>query len=86
MALRPDPDGFDLVFLDPPYGQNQIPLVLERLTELKMVSSSALAIAEHHCNDAIPAQCGDWHRFKVRRYGDTAVSFFAYGSAEDHSP
>jgi 16S rRNA (guanine(966)-N(2))-methyltransferase RsmD len=82
---RPDPGWFDLVFLDPPYGQDQVPAVLERLTELKLVATSALAVAEHHRLDAIPAACGSWQRIKERRYGDTVVSFFTCGSANDHS-
>jgi 16S rRNA (guanine966-N2)-methyltransferase len=84
-AQRPEPGRFDLIFLDPPYGQDQVPLVLARLSELTMVSPAALAVAEHHRNDAIPPLCGDWYRIKERRYGDTVVSFFCWGSADDCS-
>jgi 16S rRNA (guanine966-N2)-methyltransferase len=85
-AQRSDPGWFDLVFLDPPYGRNEVPLVLERLTELRMISLSAMAIAEHHRHDAIPIQCGGWQKIKERRYGDTVVSFFSCGSPNDCSP
>jgi 16S rRNA (guanine966-N2)-methyltransferase len=77
--------GFDLVFLDPPYGQDLVPVVLERLTELQLVSHSALAVAEHHRHDSIPSPCGGWDRTKERRYGDTLVSFFSCENADAFS-
>jgi 16S rRNA (guanine966-N2)-methyltransferase len=74
--------GFHLVFLDPPYGQNQVPVVLERLTALKLVPPTALAVAEHHRKDAIPSRCGRWHKTKERRYGDTLISYFSCESPD----
>lgn len=74
--------GFHLVFLDPPYGQDQVPTVLERLTALRLVSPTAVAVAEHHRNDAIPDRCGSWHKTKERRYGDTLISYFSCESLD----
>jgi 16S rRNA (guanine966-N2)-methyltransferase len=82
---RPDPERFDLVFLDPPYGQEQVPVVLERLTELQLVAARALAVAEHHRLDSIPEACRGWQKTKERRYGDTVVSFLICGNANDHA-
>lgn len=69
--------GFDLIFLDPPYGLNLVQDVLQRLTDLRLVTSTALAVAEHHRKDAIPVQCGRWQKTKERRYGDTLISYFS---------
>jgi 16S rRNA (guanine966-N2)-methyltransferase len=84
-AQRPHLGWFDLIFLDPPYGQGLVSVVLECLAELRLAAAPALAVAEHHRQDAIPAVCGAWRRIKERRYGDTVVSFFTCGSADDHS-
>jgi len=72
---------FDLVFLDPPYGKNQVPAVLELLTALNLVPTTAVAVVEHHRQDAIPSRCGNWHKTKERRYGDTVISYFSCESA-----
>jgi 16S rRNA (guanine966-N2)-methyltransferase len=81
----PEPGWFDLVFLDPPYGQGQVPAVLARLAQLKLTAASATAVAEHHRRDVIPTECGIWQRTKERLYGDTVVSFYSSGSTYDHS-
>jgi 16S rRNA (guanine966-N2)-methyltransferase len=83
LAAQPaNAPGFHLVFLDPPYGQNKVPAVLERLTALSLVPAKAVAVAEHHHNDAIPSRCGSWHKTKERRYGDTLISYFSCESPD----
>ena len=66
--------SFDLVFLDPPYGQGLVEKTFPHLTEV--THSGTLAVAEHHVKDILPDAVGAWMKSRERRYGDTAVSFY----------
>ncbi len=67
-------DRFHLVFMDPPYGKGWILRILPLLEPVTL--EDAQVVAEHHESDPVPEACGVWERTDLRRYGDTAVSFF----------
>lgn len=73
---------FDLVFLDPPYGQNLVPLVLESLCRLKLLAPAALVVAETSPADALPETILQLTRLDLRRYGSTTIHLYAI-SADD---
>jgi 16S rRNA (guanine966-N2)-methyltransferase len=66
---------FDLVILDPPYGQGLVAQTLERLAASTILPASGLVIAEGHWRDD-PGTTGGLVRVRVARYGETAVWFF----------
>jgi 16S rRNA (guanine966-N2)-methyltransferase len=78
----------DLVLADPPYGGAVADDVLRRLGEPGRLRSGARLVVEHHTKDVLPAAAGALRRERVRRYGETAVSWYrvaepaAEGSAE----
>ncbi len=54
-ALKPPPGHpHELVFLDPPYGREAVPLALSALTEAGWVAPGALVVAEFGPGDAVP--------------------------------
>ena len=58
-ALRPPPGrACGLVFLDPPYGQDLVPLALAALREAGWIASDALIVAEVARADPSPASGG----------------------------
>jgi 16S rRNA (guanine966-N2)-methyltransferase len=69
---------FDLVFLDPPYGKNLIPLLLEELSRKGLLSSEARVIAESSKTEGLPVAMGNLHTVDTRLYGDTKISLYAY--------
>ena len=69
---------FDLVFMDPPYGQNLVGRTLEGLHECGALSEGALVVAEHHADDVITTAETVYQLDDRRRYGKTLVSFFNY--------
>jgi 16S rRNA (guanine966-N2)-methyltransferase len=75
LACRPAP--FDLVFLDPPYAEPPAPPLFEAVEAL--VAPHARLAAEHALRAGLPDEAGAWVRTEVRRYGESALSFYALG-------
>lgn len=73
---------FDLVFLDPPYGQGLVPPVLTALTELNLLAPKGLICAETDRRDDLPDAIGPLTRFDLRHYASTAVHLFSYPEGE----
>lgn len=65
---------FDLIFMDPPYGERDLEKLLPQLH--KVARSFAVVVAEHYAKETLPSACGPWLRIKERFYGDTAISFY----------
>ncbi|MGV8074402.1 MAG: 16S rRNA (guanine(966)-N(2))-methyltransferase RsmD [Syntrophobacteraceae bacterium] len=65
---------FHLIFMDPPYGKGYPEKVLGYIGEVSY--SSTLVVVEHHVKDILGQQCGGWLKTEMRKYGDTAVSFY----------
>jgi 16S rRNA (guanine966-N2)-methyltransferase len=65
---------FDLIFMDPPYGEGSIQKTLVNLAGV--ARPGALIVAEHDSKDVLPSNSQEWMRTQERRYGDTTVSFY----------
>lgn len=66
---------FDLVFLDPPYAEGPA-AALQLLEEHGLVAPGGIAVAEHDRRREPPEAVGALRRIDLRRFGDTAVSFY----------
>ena len=80
----PDPDGFDLVFLDPPYeaGQAELGPVLSLLGMKPLLRAGftvALSRGSRSSNDVIPLHWGVARRLS---YGDSVVTLFRSGDLQ----
>ena len=71
-------EPFDLVFLDPPYGQGLIVPVLEELDQKRMLGSSSRVVAQSEKKGDLPERVGTLKTVKVRIYGATRISVFKY--------
>ncbi len=69
---------FDLVFLDPPYGKNLLPLAIHHLMQARVLVKNAILVAEHGFDESLK-QPPEWVLFDQRRYGKSLVSFLEYG-------
>jgi len=72
--LDAERESFDLIFMDPPYGEGLIQKTLVNLAGV--ARSGALVVAEHDSKDLLPHNLREWIRTEKRKYGDTAVSFY----------
>lgn len=73
---------FDLVFLDPPYGQGLVPPVLTAVAGLGLLAPDGLICAESARRDELPERIGPLARIDQRHYGSTAVHLFSHPEAE----
>lgn len=77
-CLKTYPRTFDLVFMDPPYRHELVPLALQHLLQSQCMAPGALLAVEHEARkppdiNSIQLACID-----NRRYGRTGLSFFTY--------
>lgn len=66
---------FDLVLLDPPYGQADLTAVLE--VAGRAVRSGGLVVLEHARRDTAPARAGSLEQRRTITAGDSQVTFYA---------
>lgn len=85
-ALGRRGERFDLVFLDPPYGKGLLIPALEAVAAGGLAAPDARVVAEHPAREALPERVGALARRDVRRYGDTALSFYAPDGREPSVP
>lgn len=76
-------DSFDLVLLDPPYGQKQLPKALALLQD--RLSPGGRILCEHSREEELPEEAGSLVRGKVYRYGRTRVTAYTHreGTSEE---
>lgn len=67
---------FDVIFLDPPYGADELAKALKTAAEL--ASSHTLVIAEHAKRDKVPANAGPLTLTRDLVSGDSALAFYRY--------
>jgi 16S rRNA (guanine(966)-N(2))-methyltransferase RsmD len=67
---------FDLIFLDPPYGQGLAAATLATLADLDLVRPGGQVVAEAGRREALPEKVGNLILSHTRIYGDTQVAFY----------
>ncbi len=79
-CIRADQPGFDLVFMDPPYGQELIVPALQNLDDSRSLKNGARVVVEHGARikllDGKPPP--GFETVDRRQYGKAAVTFLIY--------
>jgi 16S rRNA (guanine(966)-N(2))-methyltransferase RsmD len=71
----------DIVFLDPPYGQQQeYEEVLGFLSQSRLLESESIAVAEHDKHFDPGERFGALERYRTLKQGDAVLSFYRMGS------
>lgn len=78
-CLNRDDLGFDLVFMDPPYGLGIIERALINLTRQDVLLPDAIVVAEHPSKEAIDLSGTGLQITDHRRYGSSSLSFMSRG-------
>jgi 16S rRNA (guanine966-N2)-methyltransferase len=73
---RLEPEGFDWVFIDPPYATSEAERALNSLAGSDLLASGAVIVVEHDKRNLPPEAAGDLKLVDRRFYGDTGVSFY----------
>ena len=67
---------FDLVFLDPPYGEKFLENALKRISEIDILKSGAIIVCERPAEKALPDDFTAFRRARDYRYGRTGVTVY----------
>jgi 16S rRNA (guanine(966)-N(2))-methyltransferase RsmD len=78
--LRKEGMVFDLVFVDPPYGGEQVGAVMSRLGHWScMLSQGGLVLCQHSRHEEVGGAVGDLVGVRRMRFGETVVDFYQRG-------
>ena len=69
-------DAFDLIFLDPPYYETLIPILLKDLINAHVLSSESRVVAESPKGKCLPVSVGNLETLKTRSHGDTTITVY----------
>jgi len=70
---------YDLILMDPPYAQPDLPARLERLMHYPAVGEDTVIAVAHSSRQPLPATCGPFRQVVSRRHGDTTLSIYRRG-------
>jgi 16S rRNA (guanine966-N2)-methyltransferase len=70
---------FDIVFLDPPYGEGEIRRALRLCSPGSLLRRSGILVAEHDKRQAMPQTEGSLVLSRALRYGGTVLSYYVQG-------
>lgn len=73
--IRKTSEQFDVVFLDPPYTVEQLPL-LNSVSESKILKHDSVVIFEHFKKQKSPDGAGKLSLYREAHYGDTVLAFY----------
>ncbi len=65
---------FDLIFMDPPYGQGLIERTLTKLTSHPIYHGDSVLVIEHHRRELPSSAIEAWNLIRQRQMGQTIIS------------
>lgn len=71
-------EAFDLIFLDPPYRENLIPILLKGLIKTHVLSSGSRVVAESPKGKSLPVSLGKLEILDTRSHGYTTITVYTY--------
>ena len=66
---------FDLVFIDPPYGQGYIEQTLEKESFIHLLNGKSIIIAEQSVKESLQIKLPALDIFRQKKYSKTIISF-----------
>ena len=67
---------FDLVYMDPPYANQQNEKIMNELCELNLLNENAVVVVESLKEDVFSEDIGPLHKYKEALYGITRISYY----------
>lgn len=74
--------AFDVIFLDPPYKQQQLLSLLESLDKGNMIVNQGLIVCEHSNEVKLPVKVGRFHQLKREQYGIIHITIYVFDNEE----
>ena len=79
-------DGFDIIFLDPPYDQGLAQQSLDLIARCNLLNEGGTIVVEHSGREALQRRYDSLVLHDERRYGDTLLSFYTHPANTDPAP
>lgn len=76
-------EGFDMIFLDPPYGTGLAGRTLSAVASGDLLRPEGLVIVEHFAKEPLPSDTGRLRRVREKRHGQTMLTFYGQTSEGD---
>lgn len=67
---------FDIILMDPPYNREFEVRTISALEQGNLVGDEGIIIVEHLATDEQDERVGNFRRYDLRKYGNTALSFY----------
>ena len=71
------PGQYDIIYADPPFGWNEHSAMLDAITTQGLCAEQGIFIVEHPSKLTLCEQQGMFEKYRLVRYGNTSLSFFA---------
>lgn len=75
-AGREHPLGWDIVYFDPPYDSDYMPVMLEFGGRPELLREAGVIIVEHHSKTPMRETIGNLRRWRLLKQGETTLSFY----------
>ena len=69
-------EQFDIILLDPPYAEVFLENALKRITEIDILRSGGIIVAERPLGKELPWDFEGYHRSKDYKYGNTLLTIY----------
>ncbi len=73
---------FDYLFLDPPYKQQQLVTLMEKMDRQDLINNNGNVVCEHSSNVELPLAVGRFQQIKHEKYGIIAVTIYSMETKE----
>ena len=69
-------EKFDIIFLDPPYAETYLENAIKRITEIDILQSNGIMVAERPLGKELPWKFEGYVRSKDYKYGKTLLTIY----------
>ncbi|MEA3466107.1 MAG: 16S rRNA (guanine(966)-N(2))-methyltransferase RsmD [Thermodesulfobacteriota bacterium] len=67
---------FDVIFIDPPYGKNLLPEIIQLIGQYQLLAPAGIICAEEQKKTLLPQQIAHYNQIDRRRYGATEILLY----------
>ncbi len=75
--IRQIPGKYDIIYADPPFGWNEHTALLDAIATQGLCAEQGILIVEHPSKLTLGEEQGMFEKYRLVRYGNTSLSFFA---------
>ena len=74
-------EKFDIIFIDPPYGENLSIDAINEINKNDIIDENGLIVVEHSVKEPMPKSINIYELHKRKVYGNTQLSFYVFNTS-----